>query len=552
MAVDSTRTEIRTPSQGGTRVAERYDAVIIGGGHNGLTTAAYLAMAGWKTLVLEKRRILGGAMTSDEIVPGYTFSVLSYVVSLLRPEIIRDLELAKHGLEILPLDGTFTPLHGDYLWRTDDHAQTMREIRRWSATDADAYEEYGQLMADMARFIKPILGMVPPDPTSIDPRDWLGVLGLGRDFARLPERQQSAFIGLMTMSAADFLDQWFETEPLKATMSASGIIGTFLGVRSPGTAYVLLHHYMGEIDGAFRAWGLHKGGTGAISAAIASAARSHGAEIRTDAGVSRVTLTPSGDRATGVVLESGEEIAANVVVSSADVRRTFLQFLEPGILPGDFEAQVRRFKFRGSSGKVNLALDALPTFTTNPGGTEYLRGAVSISPSLEHMERAYDEAKYGRFSRRPYVDIVFPSLVDPSVAPPGRHVMSCFVQYAPYNLAEGPADWDNQKEAFGDAVIDLVSEFAPNLRDVIVERHVVSPLDMERDWGLTEGNIFHGELSLEQLFFSRPIPGWARYRTPIRDYWMCGSSTHPGGGIMGANGRLAALELLKARRTKVA
>jgi phytoene dehydrogenase-like protein len=552
MAVDSTRTEIRTPSQGGTRVAQRYDAVIIGGGHNGLTTAAYLAKAGWKTLVLEKRRILGGATTSDEIVPGYTFSVLSYVVSLLRPEIIRDLELAKHGLEILPLDGTFTPLHGDYLWRTDDHAQTMREIRRWSATDADAYEEYGQLMADMARFIKPILGMVPPDPTSIDPRDWLGVLGLGRDFARLPERQQSAFIGLMTMSAADFLGQWFETEPLKATMSASGIIGTFLGVRSPGTAYVLLHHYMGEIDGAFRAWGLHKGGTGAISAAIASAARSHGAEIRTDAGVSRVTLTPSGDRATGVVLESGEEIAANVVVSSADVRRTFLQFLEPAILPGDFEAQVRRFKFRGSSGKVNLALDALPTFTTNPGGTEYLRGAVSISPSLEHMERAYDEAKYGRFSRRPYVDIVFPSLVDPSIAPPGRHVMSCFVQYAPYNLAEGPADWDNQKEAFGDAVIDLVSEFAPNLKDVIVERQVVSPLDMERDWGLTEGNIFHGELSLEQLFFSRPIPGWARYRTPVRDYWMCGSSTHPGGGIMGANGRLAALELIRARRTKVA
>ena len=533
-------------------MAQRYDAVIIGGGHNGLTTAAYLAKAGWKTLVLEKRRILGGAMTSDEVVPGYTFSVLSYVVSLLRPEIIRDLELAKHGLEILPLDGTFTPLHGDYLWRRDDHAATMREIRRWSATDADAYEEYGQLMADMARFIKPILGMVPPDPTSIDPRDWLGVIGLGRDFARLPERQQAAFLGLMTMSAADFLDQWFETEPLKATMSASGIIGTFLGVRSPGTAYVLLHHYMGEIDGAFRAWGFQKGGTGAISYAIANAARALGAEIRTEAGVSRVTLTPSGDRATGVVLESGEEIAANVVISSADVRRTFLQFLEPGILPEDFEAHVRRFKFRGSSGKLNLALDALPTFTTNPGGTEYLRGAVSISPSLEHMERAYDEAKYGRFSRRPYVDIVFPSLVDPSVAPPGKHVMSCFVQYAPYNLVEGAQDWDNQKEAFGDAVIDLVSEFAPNLKDVIVAKHVVSPLDMERDWGLTEGNIFHGELSLEQLFFSRPIPGWARYRTPIRDYWMCGSSTHPGGGIMGANGRLAALELLKARRTKVA
>ncbi len=531
-------------------MAQRYDAVIIGGGHNGLTTAAYLARAGWRTLVLEKRPILGGAMTSDQVVPGYTFSVLSYVVSLLRPEIIRELELAKHGLEILPLDGTFTPLHGDWLWRTDDHAATMREIRRWSPTDADAYEEYGQLMAQMARFIKPILGLVPPDVTSLDPRDWLGVLGLGRDFARLPERQQAAFIGLMTMSAADFLDQWFETQPLKATMSASGIIGTFLGVRSPGTAYVLLHHYMGEIDGAFRAWGLHKGGTGAIAYAIANAAKALGAEIRTDAGVSRVKLSSSGDRATGVVLESGEEIDASVVVSSADLRRTFLQFLEPGVLPADFESQVRRFKFRGSSGKVNLALDALPSFTANPGGTEYLRGAVSISPSLEHMERAYDEAKYGRFSRRPYIDIVIPSLVDPSVAPPGKHVMSCFVQYAPYNLAEGPQAWDQQKDAFGDAVIDLISEFAPNLRDVIVDKYVVTPLDMERDWGLTEGNIFHGELSLEQLFFSRPIPGWARYRTPIEDYWMCGSSTHPGGGIMAANGRLAALELLKAKKGK--
>ncbi len=533
-------------------MAQRYDAVIIGGGHNGLTAAAYLAKAGWKVLVAEQRHILGGATTSDQVVPGYTFSVLSYVVSLLRPEIIRDLDLARHGLEILPLDGTFTPLHGDWLWRRDDHDATMREIRRWSAADADAYQEYGQLMADMARFIKPILGMVPPDIASLDPRDWLGVLGLARDFARLPDRQQAAFVGLMTMSAADFLDQWFETDPLKATMSASGIIGTFLGVRSPGTAYVLLHHYMGEIDGAFRAWGLHKGGTGAISYAIASAARAAGAEIRTESGVAHVKLTADGDRATGVVLESGEEIDANVVVTSTDVRRSFLQLVDPSVLPEDFVAQVRRFRFRGSSGKVNLALDALPRFTSSPDGSEHLRGAMSISPSLEHMERAYDDAKYGRFSRRPYVDIVIPSLVDPSVAPPGKHVMSCFVQYAPYDLAEGPQDWDRQKDAFGDAVIDLVSEFAPNLRDVIVDRQVVTPLDMERGWGLTEGNIFHGELTLEQLFFSRPVPGWARYRTPIQDYWMCGSSTHPGGGIMGANGRLAALELLKAKRTKVA
>ncbi len=527
---------------------QRFDAVIIGAGHNGLTTAAYLARAGWRVLVLERRSSVGGATTTEEIVPGYRFSVLSYVVSLLRPEIIRDLELPRHGLAILPLDGTFTPLEGDYLWRRDDHAWTMREIRRWSRTDAEAYEEYGLLMAEMARFIKPILGIAPPDPTSLDPRGWAPVVSLARAFGRLPRAQQAAFVGLMTMSAADFLGQWFETEPLKATMSASGIIGTYLGVRSPGTAYVLLHHYMGEIDGAFRAWGIPRGGTGGVSAAIASAARSLGADIRTEAPVARVLTR--GDRATGVVLESGEEIAARLVVSGVDVRRTFLSLLEPGTLAPDFEAEVRRFKFRGSSGKVNLALDALPDFTCLPGHGEHLRGAISFSPTLDYMEQAYDDAKYGRFSRRPYIDMIIPTLVDPSMAPPGKHVMSCFVQYAPYHLAEGT--WDEQREAFGDAVIDTIAERAPNIRDIVVGRQVVTPLDMERDYGLTEGNIFHGELSLEQLFFSRPLPGFARYRTPVRDYWMCGSSTHPGGGIMGANGRLAALEILKSRPPQAA
>ena len=529
-------------------MAKRYDAVIIGGGHNGLTTAAYLARAGWSVLVLERRHKIGGATTTEEIVPGFRFSVLSYVVSLLRPEIIRELELPKHGLEILPLDGTFTPLPDDYLWRRDDHAWTMREIRRWSKSDADAYEEYGHLMAEMARFIKPILGIVPPDPTSLDPRGWPPVASLLRDFGRLPRAQQQAFVGLMTMSASDFLDQWFETQPLKATMSASGIIGTFLGVKSPGTAYVLLHHYMGEIDGAFRAWGIPKGGTGGVADAIASAARALGAEIRVDAPVAKVLTTA--DRATGVVLESGEEIAAGTVVSAVDVRRTFLQLLDERQLPGDLVDEVKRFKFRGSSGKVNLALDALPSFSALPGEGEHLRGAMSMSPSIDYMEQAYDDAKYGRFSRKPYIDMIIPTLVDPDMAPPGKHVMSSFVQYAPYHLAEGT--WDDQREAFGDAVIDAIATVAPNIRDIVVGRQVVTPLDMERTYGLTEGNIFHGELSLEQLFFSRPVPGWARYRTPIRDYWMAGSSTHPGGGIMAANGRLAALEILRSRRQKAA
>ncbi len=536
---------------------QRYDAVIIGGGHNGLISAAYLARAGLKTVVLERRHVLGGAAVTEEIVPGFRFSVASYVVSLLRPEVIRELQLPKFGLDILPLDGTFTPLRpgegpkgGDYLWRVNDHGRTVRELRRWSTSDAEAYEEYGQLMVEMARFIKPILGIVPADPTDIDPRPLLPLAGLARAFAQLPERQQAVFVQLMTMSAADFLDQWFETDPLKATMSASGIIGTYQGIRSPGTAYVLLHHYMGEIDGAFRAWGIPKGGTGGVSYAIARSAQALGAEIRTEAPVARI-LVRSG-RATGVVLESGEEIEASAVLSSADAKVTFLDLLPGGTLEPEFEQEVRRFKFRGSSGKVNLAVDALPNFTSLPGVGEHLRGAISYSPSMTEMEQAYDDAKYGHWSRRPYIDMIIPTLVDPQMAPPGKHVISCFVQYAPYKLDPSLGTWDDNREAFGDAVIDRIAEFAPNIRDIIVGRQVLTPLDIERTIGLTEGNIFQGELSLEQLFFNRPVPGYARFKTPIRDLWLSGSSTHPGGGLMGANGRLAALEVLRARGRKVA
>jgi phytoene dehydrogenase-like protein len=529
-------------------LAERYDAIVIGGGHNGLTAAAYLARGGLRTLVLERRHVLGGAAVTEEIFPGFRFSVASYVVSLLRPEIIRELDLPRHGLEILPLDGTFTPLDGDYLWRVNDHWETMRELRRWSGTDAEAYEEYGQLMVDMARFIKPILSIVPPDPARPDPRHWLPVARLARQFTKLSPRHQAAFVQLMTMSAADFLDQWFETDPLKATMAASGIIGTFQGVRSPGTAYVLLHHYMGEIDGAFRAWGIPRGGTGGISAAIASAAQEAGAEIRTETPVE--CILTRGDRVTGVVTSSGEEIQAGTVLSSVDAKLTFLGLLPAGTLDPEFEDEVRRYKLRGSSGKVNLALDALPDFTCLPGPGEHLRGAISFSPSIDYMERAYDDAKYGNFSSHPYIDVIIPTLVDPSMAPPGKHVMSCFVQYAPYHLADGT--WDEKREAFGDAVVDTIAERAPNFRDVILHRQVLTPLDLEREFGLTEGNIFQGELSLEQLFFNRPVAGWARYRTPVRDLWMCGSATHPGGGIMGAPGRIAALELLRYLKRRAA
>jgi phytoene dehydrogenase-like protein len=504
--------------------------------------AAYLAKAGKKVLVLERRHVLGGSAVTEEIVPGFLFSECSYVVSLLRPEIIRELDLPRHGLEILPLDGTFSPmLNGDYLWRVNDHAKTQRQIRRHSRLDAEAYDEFSKMMTPMCRFVKPMLSMIPPDPTTLYPKDLKQLNFLLQRFRELSSDERYTLVQLMTMSSADFLDQWFETDVLKATMSASGIIGTFLGIRSPGTAYVLLHHYMGEIDGAFRSWGFSRGGTGAISLSIAGAAREAGAEIRTQAPVEKIIV--KNGRAAGVALKSGEEIHCNVISSSVDPHLTFEVFMEPKDLPADFLDSVSRYKFRGSSGKVNLALNGLPNFKALPGVGAHLRGAMSISPGMEYMERAYDDAKYGHFSKRPYIDMVIPSLTDPSVAPPGKHVLSCFVQYAPYKLAEGT--WDDQREAFGNNVIDTIAEHAPNIKNLIIDKQVLTPLDLEREFGLTQGNIFQGELSLEQLFFLRPVPGWAYYRTPVDNLYMCGSATHPGGGIMGANGRIASQVILK-------
>jgi phytoene dehydrogenase-like protein len=463
-------------------------------------------------------------------------------VSLLRPEIIRELDLPRHGLHILPLESTLTPLpNGDYLAQWNDHDQNRRELARHSQRDAEAYDEYGRLMHQMARAVKPLLAMAPPDPASLHPRELLGLARLGAHLRGLGAEKFYALCKLLTMSAADYLGEWFECEALKATKSASGIIGTLAGPRSPGTAFVLLHHYMGELDGVFRAWGIARGGNGSVSEAIAAAARSLGAEIRTEAPVASVRV--AGGRAAGVVLESGEEIAAQRVVSGADPRRTFLDLVGAKHLPATFAQAIGRYRFRGSSGKVNLALAELPNFTCLPGAGAHLRGAISISPSVEYLERAYDEAKYGEFSSRPYLDIVIPSLLDPAMAPPGRHVMSIFVQYAPYHLNGG---WtDARREAFGDTVVDTLAEYAPNLKSAILHRQVITPADIERTLGLSEGNIFQGELSLQQMFFLRPAPAWARYRTPIRGLYQCGAGTHPGGGVMGASGRNAARAILR-------
>ncbi len=527
-----------------------WDAVIVGGGHNGLVCAAYLAGAGLDVLVLERRERVGGATVTEEIYPGFHFSVCSYVVSLLRPRIISDLDLPRHGFELLPLDGTLTPTRdGDYLMRWHDAADTRLELERHSALDAERYERFSLYMYHLSLAVRDLLSIEPP--RDLEPRrdNLRALLAMAR--ALRPHRDHLGELAkLMTMSSADFLERWFTTPALFGTLSASGIIGTFLGPRSPGSAYVMLHHYMGEIDGQLRAWGLPRGGMSGVADAIAGAARARGATIRTSASVREILVEKNG--ASGVVLDDGEEVKARAVVSGVDPRRTFQTLVGARHLDDDFRAKVARYRCRGSSGKVNLALDRLPDFTClepvrrRGEATEpYLAGAISISPDIDYLERAYDDAKYGRFSRRPYMDIVIPTLVDRSLAPPGKHVMSIFVQYAPYHLAEG--SWEEQRDAFGDTVIATLAEYAPNLPDSILHRQVVTPWDLERTFGLTEGNIFHGELSLEQLFFERPVPGWGGYRTPVRGLYLCGSGAHPGGGVMGAPGQLAARRILADR-----
>ena len=525
--------------------ASTYDTIVIGAGHNGLVAAAYLAREGKKVLVLERRHVLGGAAVSEQIYPGFTYSVCSYVVSLMRPDIIRELELARHGLELLPLECAFSPYpDGRSLCRWPDAERTRREIAAFSQRDAELYPEFGRAMGHLGRFVKHIIDNPPPDPSSFSPEHLVALLEMAEKFRGMPEDHLLQMVKLMTMSSSDLLDEWFESDHLKAPMAVSGIIGTFLGVKSPGTAYVMLHHYMGEIDGSFRSWGFSKGGTGQISMACARAAAAAGAEIRSEAEVAQLIV--KGGRCEGVVLANGDEIRSKAVLSGLEPRLTMLKLAGEQHLPGDYAQRLRRFRLRGSSGKVNLAVDRAPEFSCRPGDGVHIRGDIAIAPSVDYLERAYDDAKYGAFSQRPYLNVVIPSLTDPSVAPPGKHVVSCFVQYAPYELADGPEAWPAQRDAFGDAVVDTLAEYCPGLRESILHRQVLTPWDLEQEIGLTEGNIFHGELSLEQLFFLRPTWDSSRYKTPIRRLWLCASGAHPGGGIMGASGKLAARQLLRS------
>ncbi len=519
-----------------------YDAIVVGAGHNGLTTAAFLAKAGLDVVCVEKNDYIGGAAVSRNLYRDWWYSNCSYVCSLLRPEIYRALELHRHGLQVTPFGGsvTFTE-NGDYFGSYHDPEVSYREMTRFSRRDADAYKTYSADIMRQCRFIRDLLLRTAPDPTSFRLRDIRELIHIAGKFLEMGEDRMYQAIRFWTTSIAEHLDEYFETDVIKASFSGSGIIGTALGVHSPGTAYVLLHHKMGDVDGNVGSWGYARGGMGAVSNSIAGAFQAAGGELRTEAGVAHINVRNG--KVTGVALENGDEIAGRLVVSAMDVKRTFLECMDRSDLPEAFYERVQNFRIRGSSGKINIALDGLPSFPALPEGSSLMHSDMHFIDSMARMERAYDDWKEGTWSKDPYVDMVIPTLSDPTMAPPGKHFMSCFVQYCPYRI-EG-RDWTSEeRDAFGQTVIDQIANHSPDFRDLILHVEVRTPQDIEAEIGITEGNIFHGELTMDQLLFNRPIPGYAQYRGPVSGLYLCGSSTHPGGGVMAAPGANAAREIL--------
>jgi len=522
--------------------SRNYDAIVVGGGHNGLVNGAYLARAGLNTLILERRNFVGGAAITEELVPGFNFTTFSYALSLIRPDIIQELDLVKHGFLPILMASSFAPmLDGDYLLLGPDADENVLEIKRHSSHDADALERYEHDMNRVCQVVKPLFDSAPPDLFSTAPEDLEAVAELASHLRGVEPKVMHDLVRLLTGSAADFLDDYFESDILKGYLASSSIIGTKVGPMSQGSGLVLLYHSMGEHDGHFGSWAFHKGGNGGFTQVLARAAQAYGAEIMLDAAVDSV-MTKNG-KAVGVALADGTELTADVVVSALDPRRTFLELVEPRELPSDLVETITRFRFQGTSAKVNFALDGLPKFAALGDRTDQYRGFVNMGPSIEYLERAFDDAKYGWYSQRPYIDGAIQSVVDPDMAPPGKHVMSCFIQYAPYHLKG--SDWDSERDRFGDTVQATLESFFPGFGDLVLHREVVTPLDIERVVGLSEGNIFAGEFLAPQMYVFRPAPGWSQYRTPIDGYYQCGSGTHPGGCVIGAPGKLASQRILR-------
>jgi phytoene dehydrogenase-like protein len=529
-----------------TKDSHVYDAIVVGGGHNGLVNGAYLAKSGLRVLVLERRHLVGGAAITEELWPGFSFTTFSYALSLLRPDIIHELDLVKHGFMPLLMSSTFAPMeNGDYLLIGQDHGANQREIARHSAHDADNYDRFNHDLNKVLQAIKPLIDAPPPNLFSDDPEELMALAGLGARFKALPKDVLHNTVRLLTGSASDFLDDYFESDILKGYLASSAIIGTKVGPRSQGSGLVLLYHLLGEHDGEFGAWAFHKGGNGGFTQVLSRAATALGADIRLEAPVKHVIT--EGGRVRGVALEDGTEFQAPVVVSALDPRRTFMELVDPRELPTDLVDAIKRFRFQGTSAKVNFALDGLPAYPALAGREDHYRGFTNIGPSIDYLERAFDEGKYGWYSSRPYLDCALQSTIDPDMAPPGKHVMSCFVQYAPYHLRE--SDWDSEKTNLGDTVQRTLESFFPGFGDLVLHREEVTPLHIERTVGLSEGNIFAGEFLAPQMYSFRPAPGYADYRTPITGYYQCGSGTHPGGCVMGAPGKLAAQRIVSDRET---
>ena len=522
-----------------------YDAVVVGGGHNGLTAAAYLARAGLSTLVLERRDIVGGCCVTEEIAPGCRVSTTSYIASMLRPEVISDLRLGQHGLRMVPCDPAiqvpFPDGHVVPWWA--DRERAKAEFKKISARDAETFVRVDEQLKKLARYLQPFFMEPPPEIDTRSMRGWSDLFRVGTKFRGISSDEVSQLISFLTGSLGEFLDHNYETEKMKTMFLANNVYGKHGGPYQPGTAIGLLFHLLSggehELQGFF---GHVMGGMGAITQALAAAGRKLGVEIRTSAPVAQIDVREG--RARGVVLEDGTEIRARIVLSNADPKRTFLKMVAASELPGEFLHSIRGIKMDGPCAKVNLVLDEEPRFTgTSADATPLERTFYTLVPSLAFAERCYDIAKFGDIPEELWVDCVVSSNADASLAPPGKHILTCFVQYVPYRLRE--SNWDDQRELLGNRVVRKIAEYAPNVPNAVVARQVLTPLDLERTYGLTEGNIFHGDLRLEQLFFMRPVSGWSQYRTPIDGLYLCGAGAHPGGGVTGAPGHNAAHQVLR-------